>query len=254
MREKLLVATRGAAAAFIEDMDHLREILNRQDPIRGTVRLLSNILRRLFIDKDLTAIAAPRIGRLSICAPDNRPYYAASKQSPFALFVSGGIAIFGIELHSAMISEVTSSNPQRTIDADPEATQQLSMHQFLSQDVLCLHGQWVNRGDTIKYVANTASGVHSGHAKNPADELIERLKRSVTFRVVDEVVRIIANLDVLLPDLPPFQYAPDSIDPTLLVILTSAHFLAISPDVMRLESQIRTELEQFPPPSPPPAP
>ena len=61
VREKLIAATRGAAISLIEDMPHIRDVLNRPDPERGQVRLLSNVLRRILIDNggDLRDIAAP---------------------------------------------------------------------------------------------------------------------------------------------------------------------------------------------------
>jgi hypothetical protein len=66
--KELKLATRDAAAAFVEDMPHIREVLNRVNPDRGELRRLSNPLRRLLIDNggDLRDIAAPRIGRFKL--------------------------------------------------------------------------------------------------------------------------------------------------------------------------------------------
>ena len=55
------ISTRETAAAFIEDMRHLRDVVNKPDATE--LRRLTNILRRLLIDGDLGKIAAPRIGR-----------------------------------------------------------------------------------------------------------------------------------------------------------------------------------------------
>jgi lysozyme family protein len=49
------------------------------------------------------------------------------------------------------------------------------------------------------------------------------------------------NIDALLPTAPPFRYEPDAIDPVLVEVLATAHFLSISPDLQRLESVIRAE-------------
>src|SRR4029077_126368 len=75
--EELLKTTREAAAAFMEDMPHIQEIVLKTDPDRAELRRLSNVLRRLLIDKggDLRDIAAPRVGKLNIIAPDNKPFY-----------------------------------------------------------------------------------------------------------------------------------------------------------------------------------
>jgi hypothetical protein len=66
--EELLNVTRGAAMALVEDLPHIREVVNRPDPDKGELRRLSNELRRLLIDNggDLRDVAAPRIGRFKL--------------------------------------------------------------------------------------------------------------------------------------------------------------------------------------------
>jgi hypothetical protein len=171
-REELLVATREAAAALSEDMQHIREILNRIDPDRGEVRRLSSILRRLLIDNggDLRNISAPRIGRLMFFAPDNKPVYKADKNRPYAFFGSGGVQAFGIHLRAAAVE--AAARPQQLEEFDPKRFIPLQMDNFLSQHVLCLQGRWITRRDAIKYMANIASGVHSGAPKTEIEQTI----------------------------------------------------------------------------------
>src|SRR5215216_54453 len=100
IQARLLAATRDAAVAFLEDVAHLRDILNRQDQVRGSLRRLSNELRRLLVDNggDLPDIAAPRIGRLMFVARDNNPLYKSDRDHPFAYCASGSGSAHGLGL------------------------------------------------------------------------------------------------------------------------------------------------------------
>lgn len=103
--EELLLASRGAAAAFIEDMPHVREVLNRPDPDRGEIRRMSNILRRLLIDNggDLRGVAAPRIGRSTLQSPDNAPILKLARNTPIPFFQSAGASVFGVIFRAGML-------------------------------------------------------------------------------------------------------------------------------------------------------
>src|SRR5690349_11828921 len=100
-KERLLKETREAAAAFIEDIAHVRNTLCA-DPDRGGVRRLSSVLRRLLIDNggDLPRIASPRVGRLMFLEPDNQPVYRADRKHPFSFFGSHGVVVFGAEFRA----------------------------------------------------------------------------------------------------------------------------------------------------------
>ncbi len=96
VQRKMRETTREAAAAFIEDMEHFREVLKRTDPIRGELRRLSGALRRLLVERDIAKIATPRIGRIMIAAPDNKPLLKAGEKAPYLFVGSGGIDAFGM--------------------------------------------------------------------------------------------------------------------------------------------------------------
>jgi hypothetical protein len=242
LAEQLLLATREAAAAFVEDMPHIREILNRTNPDRGELRRLSSVLRRLLIDNggDLRDIAAPRIGRFTLLSPDNKPVLKAARKVPYDFFASAGVVAFGIHFRAAAMEK--GPRPQSLDGFHPERTVDLAMDNFLAQDVLCLQGKWVTRRDAIKYIANVASGVHSGIAKAETEKLVARIRKSATFKAIPNAANFEFRMDALHATEPAFSYTADAIDPVLLEVLAAAHYLELSPDIRRLEDVVRQEL------------
>src|SRR3954454_12819652 len=87
-RRKMLGATKEQAAAVLEDIQYIRAIAARPDQSVAELRRVSSVLRRLLIERDITAVAAPRIGRLFFTMSDNSRYYAASATKPFIFFGS----------------------------------------------------------------------------------------------------------------------------------------------------------------------
>lgn len=71
-RQKFLEDTKGQAVALLEDLAHFREILSRPNPFRGDLRRISATLRRLLIERSITMVAGPRIGRLHFLIDDNK--------------------------------------------------------------------------------------------------------------------------------------------------------------------------------------
>jgi hypothetical protein len=74
-RKSLLNTTRDAAIAFVEDMEHIRTLIAQEDISRADLRRLSATLRRLLVEGDISNIAAPRIGKIKLKAPNNNPVY-----------------------------------------------------------------------------------------------------------------------------------------------------------------------------------
>jgi hypothetical protein len=255
--EELLLTTRAAAAAFVEDMPHVREVLNRVDPDRGEIRRMSNILRRLLVDKggDLRDIAAPRIGRFSLLSPDNSPVLKASRRIQLPFYESAGVSAYGVFFRAAMVNQGT--KPLSLENFDPEKAISLPMDNFLSQQVICLKGQWASRRDVIKYIANIASGVHSGSPKEPVHHLLNRVRRAARYSAVAVPAEMGAppgtlmssqsfNMGALGDGELPFTYSAKDIDPVLVELLAAAYFLAESPDIAKLENHIISELSQGP--------
>ncbi|MCC8976422.1 hypothetical protein [Bradyrhizobium brasilense] len=252
--EELLAATRGAAAAFIEDMPHIREVVRRQNIDKGELRRLSNVLRRLLVDNggDLRDVAAPRIGRFSLLSFDNNPVFKAEQKGPaFPFFQSGGASVFGVFFRAAIVD--TPGREYPVIGFNPEQMVALALDNFLSQRVLCLKGKWAARRDVIKYIANIASGVHSGTPKDPEHILLNRIRHAAAYSVIPVPSEYGApagatmpsyafNVDVLTDIEKELTYSATAVDPVLIEMLAVAHLLTISPDIEKLEGHIRTEL------------
>jgi hypothetical protein len=241
-KESLLIATREAAAAFLEDMAHIRGVLAKQDQAARSIRLLSGILRRLMIDNDLRAIAPPRVGQISFVAPDNSAVYQASRKQPLSIYVSGGISVF----NCACRAIVGGIGREFILDAkfDRTATVLLPLDGFLSQKVLALDNHWVSRRQVIKYVANVACGVHSSSSKTGEEIILARLRQYIKLTAGAGGAKISVNDSAYLDTSGslPFVWSPESIDFVLLELLSAAHFLAISPDINALEWVILAEL------------
>jgi hypothetical protein len=237
-RDERMRATREAAAALVEDLEYMRNVLARLDACRGELRRLSAVLRRLVVERDLSDVAAPRIGRVFLPVPDNKPVLKAERDRPYAFFASGGVAVFGMYLRAAIGEQA--ARPRELEDFDPDRTALVKLDGFLSQPVLCNQGTWFNRREVIKYVANIASGVHSDRASEPQEVALASIRRSVTYRVQDETVAVqFQAVEAVEGD---FRYSRDAIDPVLVEILAAAQFISDSEDVRRLEEGIRGEL------------
>jgi hypothetical protein len=241
-REQLISATREAAAAFVEDLPHIRETVNKVDPDRGELRRLSNVLRRLLIDNggDLRSVAAPRVGKFAIVTPDNKPAYKADKKRPYTFFGSAGVRAFGIWIRAVAVEAAAKHQPLENFN--PEQCIPLPMDNFLAQRVLCLEGKWISQREAIKYIANIASGVHSGVPKDDNEKLIARIRQSATYSALPNAASITFKLDALYPVIPAFKYEADAIDPVLVEVLATGHFLAQSPDLRELELAVQGEL------------
>jgi hypothetical protein len=94
-REERLLSTKEAAAAFLDDMQYVREIVAKNDPSNAEIRRLSVILRRVLVERDLAAIASPRLGRVELLGPDNAPAYKAADKAPLFFFASGRATVLG---------------------------------------------------------------------------------------------------------------------------------------------------------------
>ncbi len=70
-RQQMLADTKPAAAAFLDDIAHVRAVTHSKSPTPTEIRHLSNLLRRLMHEGDLSAIAAPRLGKIHLATPEN---------------------------------------------------------------------------------------------------------------------------------------------------------------------------------------
>lgn len=255
--EERLLETKQGAAAFIEDLEHIRDIVRTSDKANaGEIRRLSNVLRRLLIDNggDLRSIAPPRIGRFTLASFDNGPILKSEAKKPIAFYQSGGGAIFGVYVRAGLIEANRPGEPPgpRPLDNfDPESTISLPLDNFLAQKLICSREGWATRAQIIKYVANVASGVHTGTPREAYEQLLNRARRAVSYSVQQislpdgskaESLNVAAHMDVIHSDADlPFRYDPGHVDPTLVELLAAAQLLLISPDIANLEMSIRQE-------------
>jgi hypothetical protein len=159
--------TRNAAEALLEDLQHFRSLMNRRETSRSELRHLSTTVRRLLSDGELAKIAVPRIGKLTLNAPDYHPLYEVAARAASVQFIGGaGTRIFGqrigpnslMRFRNHPISENVEDYVRRmgtpSVPFDAEKRISLRLPNFLSQKVLCYETEWISRGSVIRYVAN----------------------------------------------------------------------------------------------------
>ena len=234
-----LESSREAALALVEDVAYLREVTTRTDASPAELRRLSAVLRRLLIDDDLLVVAAPRIGKVLLNAPDIKPVYKAEGNLPYLFFGAGGASIFGVYA-AATICDVGPARPMP--DYDPDRIASVRVDSFLAQRVLCLRGEWVSRRAAIKFIANIASGVHSDAPKTDEERILASIRRCATVRMENGMPNFTVNMGAVLGPDPPFRHTQNAVDPVLLEVLAAAHYLVGSPAILALEASIVGEL------------
>jgi hypothetical protein len=240
---RLLFTTKEAARAFVEDIADIREIAQRSVS-RGELRRLSNVLRRLLIDGggDLSSIAPPRTGRVKILGPDNNPIYRTASKHPFDFFgsgYSGGPPHLGPSIRACSLRKGT--HPPFP-DYDAMRFVELGHDGFLSQNVLCLQGEWVSRRAVIKYVANIACGVHSGTPQESTDLLLSSIRSCSAYEINGPNVRVTLDFKAIMLNIAEIRYNDQRLDPVLVEIIAACHYLFLSPSIQLLEDHIRQEL------------
>jgi hypothetical protein len=168
---------------------------------------------------------------------------------PPTFFASAGINLFGMRLRTMVLSmgDVLQPNEMKELfSVDVDTSVKLKLDGFLSQRVLMFQGEWASRRDVIKYMANIASGVHSSTPSEPAEVLLHKIQRGITYSQRTGVyfnTKITTGIDL------PFRYDPDGLDVVLIELMAAASFLVSSDDTARLEDAIRDELRLFQPSS-----
>jgi hypothetical protein len=158
-KRRMIAATHSAALALAEDLQHIRNAVAKPESA-GAVRRASSPLRRILIERGLHKIAEPRIGRISIMAPDISAFIAAGKKVPWHFLSAGVVDAWGIypeKLTTWLFGG--GSTEQGTAKLGGKVPMRLD--NFLSDTPLCFKGQWASRTAIIKYVALIGHGVHS---------------------------------------------------------------------------------------------
>lgn len=237
-----LKETREAAAALMEDLAYFRSLLAIKEPEKADLRRSSANLRRLLFDGDLNKVAAPRIGRFHLQAPDNKPLYVSSRKEPLPFFMSGGAPIFGIWVRCAISARAGRARPP---EFDSKRLIDLRLDSFCKQRILCFEGNWISRADVIKYVAHVISGVHSGRPESDTEKLIDRLRHIVELSLDGGTMRIKFSPDAFHKIDLPTRYDPKAIDPVLFEMLVTMHLLVNTPDIVRLDAEIAKEFASW---------
>jgi hypothetical protein len=253
-KKAMLEATRDSAAAFVEDCDRMRRTLAAAPPDRADLRALSNTLRRLLVNREVQEIAAPRVGRFIIDAPDEKPMIDFALKQTLKFFASAGATIrFGDGNHVAYRSIYAAEGNIKGQPSgfDPDRRVPLRVDNFISQRVFYIHGRWITRTRIIQHVANIGSGVHSSSPQTEVDKSIASIRCSVRFSVgqtmpigakSDSPPIIEFRQDALSPGPLQFEYTKGSIDPLLVEMLSTAKYLCESQNTALLEAQIKQEL------------
>jgi hypothetical protein len=239
-------ATHDAAWAMVEDLRHMRGLLGKRDPAPEDIRRIAVLLRRLLIDGgggDLRKIAPPRMGKVMLSAPDNLPLVKQGKVTPWQ-FLSAGVAdVLGHNMHF-LLAERGHAH-KKVPEHDETKLVPLKLDGFLSQQVLCFEGEWVNRRDVIKYIAHVGHGVHSLDVDGRSEEILKQIRHALHYTFDDDGKINIKFNSVILgiggrPD-QPLWVDRNAMDVVLVQLMSAARYLTISPDIVRLEEVIRAE-------------
>lgn len=228
--------TAEAALALVDDLSHMRNLMQQSTISVGDVRRMSALLRRLLIDRDLIAVASARIGKIKLIAPDLKPIFVLSRKTPPLFFSACGCEIFGFKIASALAQQ--GQRPTAIPGYSPDATTLLNLDGFLNQDVIQFRDVWIKRREIIKYIASIASGVHSSQVREESHSLIRHVRHVGWATLEGEQPAFGLNLSAL--DGPDPGIVPDKsrLDFILLELMSAAHYLIASPDVCTLTKDI----------------
>jgi hypothetical protein len=262
-REHLEVTTRMMARHLLEDILYIRDVIVRATTSRAEIRRMSAVIRRVLVDGDLQKVAAPRVGKLLIQAPDRKTFYkVADRVQSIMFFASGGAPVHGVRVNALLMLNAGNIAPEKMEKTSSELTSSLDASEkislrpsnFLDQRVLCFDGRWVTRRSAIKYIANVGAGVHSGLVETPEEKLLLDLECSCTYKVIDRQleVHILPQMGadsfkvLMMPDAGPLpdDYPGDILNAVVLEVLAAGVMLVTSPDVVELERFVATELRQ----------
>jgi hypothetical protein len=229
-REERLRATASGCDPFLEDLQHMRDVLN--DPKPDGIRRMSAILRRMLVEGNLLEIASPRIGSIELMTVEMKGVERSNRSSPLPFFAAGGADIHGVAFGGVLFTHGTG---KPTPEFHPDNRILVKADNFLKQYVICINGKWITRGDVVKYIANVAGGVHGGKIKDGQEALVRRARHVFSMDLSERPPRPLFNFGALgLEDLP-LTLDRKAIDCVLGELLSAATLLVRSEDVLELE-------------------
>ena len=234
-------ATREAAAVFLEDMRHFRQLLQRppSSSMATGLRHASVLARRILVERDLNAIAAPRVGKIHIACIDNSAFTRPGVR--LAYFVTGGFDPFAVGVPPPFVQMPDQVSSGLAID--PSRRINLTLEKFISQPIVCLNNNWIRRVALIKYVAINMSAAHSQSPRDEKERILQRIRRGTTYIFGNQTPSWNFNFDAINDAANvPYKYVEGSLDAVLMEMLSTIYFLVTSPEVTKLEEIIAEEL------------
>jgi hypothetical protein len=232
--------TREDAAVLLDDMEFMRESIQKDQIRSGEIRRMSAILRRFLVDGMIKKVSSPRTGKINIICPDESKFVISNKKQKFLFFGLGFIKIFGIYVACPTIEN---SNNPRNIDFNPEQSVSLTVDEFKKQNVIAFQGVWITRHDIIKFIANKAGGVHSDERREkPKEKIIQSVRTTVNVKLYNEAIILCSNISSFVSTQIPSIIDRSNVDWVLIELLSTASFLVNSPDIYELEKFIKREM------------
>ena len=240
----MLKDTHEAALAMVDDLQHMRDILAKSEPTPGDIRRTSNLLRRILIDNggDLRKVGPPRLNaKVQLVAPQLAALHRSGNKVRWEFLSAGTVEIFGITV--SILAVDLGPKPRDLPGFLPDETTFLSLDNFNSQRVVCFRGRWITRRDIITYIANVAHGVHSGTPKQsePSHELLHKIRRIATIKIINGIPSISYKPEITDNSEKPITIDRKEIDVALINLMSTAKYLAASPDIQFLENIIHHE-------------
>lgn len=234
-----LLTTREEAKAAADDLKYMRRVVGVRRVDAGDLRRLSGQLRRLLPDGGLARVAQHRVALLEIVAPQLRGLHRSHEEFPY-LFCFGGELRFN---DGYAFGDISVRTAEMLTPIEAERTVKLRISQFSDQRVVCFNGRWVKRSDIIKYVANSAHGVHSNADPTiPALALLREMRNYAGIKFHDDLPpTIIFDVDQQMGSLRPIEDLTDIIDIAHMQLMSTIQYLVESPSVIQLVRIIEAE-------------
>lgn len=237
-KRELKIASKDAAAALVEDLAYMRQLISGA-PTSADIRRLSALLRRILVERDLEIVAAPRTGRISIAATDLNPIYKEDRRKKFIVASCAKGEMYAIQYAAIFISDGNFNSA--AIGYNPDIILNLRLESYLKQRVLSYDGTWVSRSDVIKYVANVAQGVHSGSSRSEQDKIIAKIRSVIAVSFTQDTCKIYLDGKNLTEEDTEIRFDRSHVDCSLLEVFATARQLVESPDVKALEQAITVD-------------
>ncbi|HEV2596454.1 MAG TPA: hypothetical protein VGU01_14780 [Sphingomicrobium sp.] len=240
-KQAMRAATHEAAIAFLDDLKFMRRTLSSPQPTAGDVRRLSVVIRRFLLDGHLNAVAGPRMGRAHVVVPD----FQCLAKYPQSEFISVGVPpLFGLNdqiFECYRIDELASMKDGNASLHFPSSLQRLrevNIQRLLSDSVVRVRNELISRLDFLKFVCYHDFGVHYSGREDSAFSSIRTVRYFLTFLKPDAEAVSISVSDAFSAKKPQNML----LDLAHVHTLSTGYYVAISPDLTRLETLIEAEV------------